>query len=1090
MAINLSDNLAIQTSLHVDNRYGPYAGADEAAALSAANSAILSGVRFIGLTVGIQIASDPILEYWYADGVADVDLILKTTSGGGTGTTYDAVSLTTNPNSDVCTGGTGSPADIYAGKSGNTFEFRGIKSLNDNITVTYDDCFIYIGGKSIEPVGSNITVVDNLCNGESAGEINIYVTGGSQSYRFSIDGGSTFTAYGTGNTQTYTGLTAGVYNVKIDDEIIGNIINVNKTITEPTALSFTTSVTNVSVVGQSDGAIQVIPSGGSGGYEYSFDGGSNYSGLSDTLTGATETSYSVIVKDSNGCLTSPQTVEVENDNIQITITSVSFTDPTCPSGTGTITINAANGSGYYEFSIDGTNFYPTTSPFTTNYRTFSTGIVAGAYTNITVKDHNTMDTVAYGSTVTLTDPSGITLDTKTQTDALCGGSATVYIKVIDTNGQAQISLNGISYTNMTLVSTGVYDYTYSFNTVGVTSGTIYYKDTCNQAGSTSYSVSKYNAVAASTSSSTAPSCAGDDWSYTFSLSGGQGTYEYRIGSSGAFTTCTSTPTITITSSASASASTETVYFRDIVNTSCTTSLSVNNSKVTAVAVTLSSSTNPTCSTGTGSFTVSASGGRVDISNTYEYAKITAGVIGTYGASATFTSLTANTYNVAVRRAGTSCTSVNLVSNVTITIPTAVTVTVASSINPTTCSGTNGSILVNVSGGSGTYFYSTNNGSTYNGSAVTPTSGQITISTLSAGSYTVLLKDANNCVMTGSGISVVLAAPTSPSLSGTYTAPLCNGNNATVALSASGGSSPYTYSSDGSSYGTGSSISIASYSSGRTFYVKDSNNCVTTFSVTGTGQPSALSLTSASTNETSSGANDGTLTPAFSGGTGSKTIRIQDSSSADISGSPFSSATTGTAYTGLTPDTYTITLTDANSCTTSISKSISAGAVVSTLYYFRANLDGTAYPPNNYVETSGIPIGPYDLTTLGTTFLDAATFTTSATLVTVVSDYLGSLSTFGGGSVNLSSVAPSGWSSGSPVSLPYGTKTWDSGLHILVPNSGTYVSLTSGTHLTDAANIPFNAYNSRSITISGTAYIMYSVYNSYKAAGISTTITIK
>jgi len=1002
--------------------------------------------------------------------------------------TYDAISLPNIPGT-ICTGGTGTPAEVYAGKDGNTFQFRGIKALDDNITVTYDDCYIYIGGKTLQPVGSNITVVDNLCNGEANGQITVYVTGGSESYRFSIDGGSTWTAFDPNNTQVYTGLTAGVYNLKVEDEIIGNIINTNVTVGEPAIVSFNTNVTNVSVVGQSDGVIQVNASGGNGVYEYSFDGGATYSN-SDTLTGASETNYSVIVRDSNGCLSSVQTVSVGHYNIQITITSVSHTDPTCPGATGTITINAANGSGEYEFSIDGVNFYPTSAPFTTNHRTFSTGIVAGTYSNIKVRDHNTLDTVTYGSTITITDPVGITLDTKTETNALCGGNATVYVKVTNTNGQAQISLDGSSYTNMTLVSSGVYQYTYTFNTVGVHSGTIYYKDTCNQVDSISYSVSKYNAVAVSLMGSTPATCPGDDWAHTFSVTGGQGTYEYSLDNS-TWSSFSSPATLPITSSTSGSASTKTVYFRDASNPSCSTSINVNNSKVTTINVTLVSSSNPSCSTGTGSLSVSASGGRVDISNTYEYALITGGSTGSYGSSTSFTGLSSGTYNVAVRRVGTSCTPENLASDVTITVPTAVGASLDSQTNPTTCAGNNGNVVVNVSGGTGTYYYSTNNGTSYNGSPITPTGGKITISSLSAGSYTIKIKDANNCVMIGSGIPVTLSAPSSPSLGGTYTAPLCNGGNATITLVASGGTAPYTYSSNGSSYGSSNVFTRSAYTGNQTYYVKDASNCVTSASIAGSGQPSALSLASSRVDETAPGANDGILTPSFAGGTSPYTLSIDDSSSNPIPGSPFSSATTGTPYTGLAPDTYTITLTDANGCSTSITKDISAAAAVYTLYYFRANFDGTAFPPNQYIEANGInPISAYDLTQSGSAFVDQGYNPVSFN--DVLSEYVANNTTYGGGSVNLSSAAPSGWSSSSPVSVPFGTVSWDSGLHIMVPDVVTYTSLTTGTHLVDAANIPFNAYNvyATSVTYGGQNYKLYSVYSIVKLGSSNTTITIK
>lgn len=1033
---------------------------------------------------GVKLVSgsytNGVLELVNDDG-SIVDITLNITGG----TTYDAVSLSSNPNNDVCTGGTGNPADVYAGKDNNVFEFRAIKALDNNITVTYDDCFIYIGGKAAEPIGSTITVTNNTCYGQSIGQINIYVTGGTGSYRFSKDGGTTWTSFGTSNTHIYTGLAAGTYNVKVEDEGLGVVVNTNKTVTQPALVTFTTNVTNVSVVGQSDGSIQVNASGGNGDYEYSFDGGTTYSS-NDTLSGASETSYSVIVRDTNGCLSSVQTVNVGHTNTQIIITSVTKTDPTCPGGTGTITINAANGSGYYEFSIDGTNFYPTTAPYTNNYRTFSSGIVAGNYSNITVRDHNTLDTVTYGSTITITDPQGITFGSRTQTDALCGGSATVYLSVTDANGQAKISTDGSTYTNMTYVSPGAYEYTYSFNTVGVHSGTIYYKDSCNQVHTKSYNVSKYNAVSAAVSSVTEPQCPGDDWVYTFALSGGQGTYEYSLDNS-TWSSGSTTQVITIPSSTSNSASNETVYFRDAANTLCNTSLLVNNSKVTAVSVSLGSSTDPACSTGTGSFTVIASGGRVDISNTYEYALITTGGTGSYGSSPTFSGLSSGTYNVAVRRSGTACTAANLATDVTITIPTAVIATIDSSVDPTTCAGNDGSITVNVSGGFGIYYYSTNNGTSWSGSPLTPSGGQIIIGSLSAGSYTIKIKDTNGCVMSGSGMPVTLSAPSSPSLGGSYTAPLCYGGNATITLSAGGGTAPYTYSSDGSTYGSSNVFTRSAYSGSQTYYVKDSNNCVTSAGISGSGQPSALILGVTKTNETSAGANDGTITATFSGGSSPYTLSIKDSLGNDIIGSPFTSASSGTIHGGLAPDTYTVSITDDHGCTSSTNTIISAGAAVANLYYFRTNLDGTA--PDAYIETSGLnPFGPYSLTILTNTYADSVSFN-PATLTTVVNDYVANLSGYAGGTINLGSAAPSGWSAGSPVVFNVPPVGYVSNIHIMVPNDPTYASLTSGLHITDGG-LPFNANNVINVIIGGQAYKLYTLYGIVQANGTNPTITIK
>jgi len=83
MAIVLSDNLNVATNAPVDVKYGPYSGVDEAAAILAANTAIGSGVRYEGLTVGLIIAGADIVEYWYQGGITNGDLVEKTSGGGG-----------------------------------------------------------------------------------------------------------------------------------------------------------------------------------------------------------------------------------------------------------------------------------------------------------------------------------------------------------------------------------------------------------------------------------------------------------------------------------------------------------------------------------------------------------------------------------------------------------------------------------------------------------------------------------------------------------------------------------------------------------------------------------------------------------------------------------------------------------------------------------------------------------------------------------------------------------------------------------------------------------------------------------------------
>lgn len=79
MAILLNDNISTLAPKPTDNRYGPYA------TLAAAKTALVSGVRYTGLVVGV-ITGGAVTEYWFANGITDADLVAK--SGGGGGATY------------------------------------------------------------------------------------------------------------------------------------------------------------------------------------------------------------------------------------------------------------------------------------------------------------------------------------------------------------------------------------------------------------------------------------------------------------------------------------------------------------------------------------------------------------------------------------------------------------------------------------------------------------------------------------------------------------------------------------------------------------------------------------------------------------------------------------------------------------------------------------------------------------------------------------------------------------------------------------------------------------------------------------------
>ena len=199
------------------------------------------------------------------------------------------------------------------------------------------------------------------------------------------------------------------------------------------------------------------------------------------------------------------------------------------------------------------------------------------------------------------------------------------------------------------------------------------------------------------------------------------------------------------------------------------------------------------------------------------------------------------------------------TTVTISEPTLSLSVVSSSVTNVLCKGNaTGSITVSGSGGTPSYGYNIGGG-TYGSSN--------TFSSLSAGTYSIGVKDANGCT---SSVSVTITEPSSTlSISTTSTTNInCNGGSiGSITVSGSGGTSPYTYNIGSGSYSssaTFSTLSAGTYTVG----VKDNNGCTASVSVTLSQPSSALSGSTTQNNVSCNGLSDGSITLTPSGGTSS------------------------------------------------------------------------------------------------------------------------------------------------------------------------------------------------------------------------------
>ncbi len=180
-----------------------------------------------------------------------------------------------------------------------------------------------------------------------------------------------------------------------------------------------------------------------------------------------------------------------------------------------------------------------------------------------------------------------------------------------------------------------------------------------------------------------------------------------------------------------------------------------------------------------------------------------------------------------------CTAIK---SVNISQPALLTASLSGKTN-VSCYGSNtGSITIKAAGGTQPYTYKINTASAYQSSSV--------FNNLTAGTYSVTVKDKNGCSSVVTGIVLTQPAALTLTLIQKTNVSCLNGSNGSIKVNAGGGISPYKYSLNSGSYGTSgtfSSLKAGTY----TVNTKDANSCTKSISVVinnGTGHCNGLSVT--------------------------------------------------------------------------------------------------------------------------------------------------------------------------------------------------------------------------------------------------------
>ena len=785
----------------------------------------------------------------------------------------------------------------------------------DNYTVTVTDA----NGDDVtatytvtNPPGLTGTVVVNdvTCRGDSDAQVIVTMGNGNPAYDWVLTnsgGGQVATGTVGGIVITIGGLGVDTYDLLVTD-LNGCTGIMNFAITEPANFlnAALVNLTDATCSNLNDGSLEVVGTGGWGGYTYQWIRVSNGTTVATTaaINGLTPDDYRVFITDLNGCVLNA-TYTINSPPPIVTTSTIS--NVSCFGlADGAIDITVTGGTGGYT--------YLWSSGATSQD---VTGLVAGGY-SVAITDASGC---IFNENFTVTEPSILAINEDIM-DVKCFGDNTGRIR--------------------SFVSGGTLPYTYSWSTgntgnnlnnrlAGTYSLTVTDANGCTVGGT--YTINEpLAALSVQTPSSSLPSCfGGADGSLGVAMTGGTAPYSYlwSDGSTNATATGLTSGNYSVT-------------ITDNEGCQLIENYTLNDPIKIAVAPTLSI---PTCNGGNdGSITVAASNGTAPY--TYNW--------NTGDVGPTVPNLTVGTYTVTVSDAG-GC-SVNEV----IVLGEPAVIAGNATVNDISCNGqTDGSIFLGVTGGTAPYTYSWNTGGTTPNIAaltagnysvnitdavgcimvenftiiepaaigvgfthldvlckgqatgtidLTPSGGTLPYTYLwsngstaedqtglAAGNYSVTVKDASNCAVV-QNITIVepaLVLNVTDAISNVS----CNaGNNGSIDITVTGGVAPYSY-----SWNTGAiSEDLVNVVAGNySLQVTDANGCVKGFAYTVT-EPLVLTINSSESDVSYNGADDGAITLNPNGGTAPYTYLWND-------------ANTSSTRTSLPPANYTVTVTDANGC---------------------------------------------------------------------------------------------------------------------------------------------------------------------------------
>ena len=730
------------------------------------------------------------------------------------------------------TGGTGALSFAWSPNAGNSNYITNLTQGNYTVTVTDANGCNIIQSFTVDFVAgptADAPLVIDAACGQATGSVQLVINGGLSPYTYNWAGLPTVTG------DYASDLPSGIYDITVTDQ--NNCpVYITATINNFGAPAIDSITVLNDACDQGIGALTVYASGGTGLLTYNFSDpfqdGDNYA---DNLPWG---NYTVTVTDEIGCEV-VQSITINNDPGP-TVDEVATIQPHCgqPDGSALVVATGGTGNLFYAWSNDngyGFNEY--------------NNLTAGTYTVTVTDQRGCFDVVTFDL---IDEPAPIIEDIALDPD-YCGqglGTATVTLSPLGNTNLSELTFQWSHDGNLNgLVASGLIDGNYTVSVL----------DNFGCIATQSFTIGDIAGPVITLKSKTNETCSASNGSLEINVAGGTGTPTYvwdpNIGNTGILNSLPAgTYSVTVTDAKGCTA-TETYTITD----------------APGPQLTLSGTTDAHCGQAIGAVKVLASGGLAPLTFKWSHNPALN--------AADALNIQAGNYTVTVTDAN-GCTDTLTATVNDIAGPS---LNLVSTINET-CSKANGEISIQATGGVMPYTYKWADDALKNTALRT---------NLSAGSYTVTVTDAFNCIATET-YTITNSPPATALVS---TAPSsCGQSDGAASVLMTGGTPPFVYNwSNGANTDVVTGLKAGAY----TVTVTDSNGCQTVGNAN-ISDLNAPTLTVLNVTNPTCQQSNGSAEVTASGGVGTLIIE-------------WSIGGVGNIMSGQPAGTYSVTVTDDNGC---------------------------------------------------------------------------------------------------------------------------------------------------------------------------------